>query len=42
MAPNTKNVILTLKGNGSVMYDLYIDGSDVPYTSEMVEFEPDD
>ena len=42
VAPNTKNVILTLKGNGSVMYDLYIDGSDVPYTSEMVEFEPDD
>lgn len=42
VAPNTKSVILTIKGKGSVVFDLYVGESDESYTSETVEFEPDD
>ena len=38
--PNTATMIMTLTGNGTQMYDLYIDGEF--FATEMVEFEPDD
>ena len=38
--PNTTTMIMTLTGNGTQYYDLYIDGD--LFATEMVEFEPDD
>ena len=38
--PKTATLIMTLSGNGTQTYRLYIDG--VFYSEEMVEFEPDD
>lgn len=40
IAPGATSVTIPLLGNGTVIYDLYID--DVYYKSEMVEFDPDE
>ena len=40
IAPGATSVTIPLVGNGTVIYDLYVD--DVYYKSEIVEFDPDE
>ena len=42
IAPGATSVTIPLVGSGTVVYDLYINDSEVPYKSETVEFDPDE
>ena len=42
IAPGATSVTMPLMGNGTVVYELYINDNQEPFKTEMVEFDPDE